>query len=73
MLKVRNGWREPGWGRDRSGTITCRRPRRGSHTRLSAVRWGVAGRIVWAWALTIPASAILAMFMQAALLAFGIR
>jgi phosphate/sulfate permease len=33
----------------------------------------VAGRIVWAWALTIPASAILAMFMQAALLAFGIR
>ena len=25
--------------------------------RLSAVRWGVAGRIVWAWVLTIPASA----------------
>ena len=25
--------------------------------RLSAVRWGVAGRIVWAWLLTIPAAA----------------
>ena len=29
----------------------------GSIKRLSAVRWGVAGRIVWAWVLTIPASA----------------
>lgn len=27
--------------------------------RLSAVRWGVAGNIVWAWILTIPASAIM--------------
>jgi PiT family inorganic phosphate transporter len=25
-----------------------------------AVRWGVAGRVVWAWILTIPASAIIA-------------
>jgi PiT family inorganic phosphate transporter len=33
----------------------------GSIRRLSAVRWGVAGRIVWAWVLTIPASAIIAM------------
>jgi inorganic phosphate transporter, PiT family len=32
----------------------------GSTTRLSAVRWGVAGRIVWAWILTIPASAAVA-------------
>src|SRR3954451_19961854 len=32
----------------------------GSVTRLSAVRWGVAGRIVWAWILTIPASALVA-------------
>jgi inorganic phosphate transporter, PiT family len=30
----------------------------GSFHRLSAVRWGVAGRIVWAWVLTIPISAI---------------
>jgi PiT family inorganic phosphate transporter len=28
--------------------------------RLSAVRWGVAGRIVWAWVLTMPAAAIVA-------------
>ena len=26
----------------------------------SAVRWGVAGRIVWAWVLTIPAAAVMA-------------
>jgi PiT family inorganic phosphate transporter len=31
----------------------------GSTKRLSAVRWGVAGQIVWAWVLTIPASAAL--------------
>jgi PiT family inorganic phosphate transporter len=30
----------------------------GSLKRLSAVRWGVAGRIVWAWILTIPLSAL---------------
>ena len=29
----------------------------GSTRRLSAVRWGIAGRIIWAWILTIPASA----------------
>ena len=29
----------------------------GATHRLSAVRWGVAGRIVWAWLLTIPAAA----------------
>jgi inorganic phosphate transporter, PiT family len=29
----------------------------GATQRLSAVRWGVAGRIVWAWVLTIPAAA----------------
>ena len=32
----------------------------GSTTRLSAVRWGVANRIVWAWVLTIPAAAVVA-------------
>ena len=32
----------------------------GATRRFSAVRWGVARRIVWAWILTIPASAILA-------------
>ncbi|MDH3498317.1 MAG: inorganic phosphate transporter [Gemmatimonadota bacterium] len=29
----------------------------GAAQRLSAVRWGLAGRIVWAWVLTIPAAA----------------
>ncbi len=32
----------------------------GSVQRASAVRWGVAGTIVWAWVLTIPASACVA-------------
>src|SRR5262245_21176994 len=32
----------------------------GSLKRLSAVRWGVAGRVVWAWILTIPGSALVA-------------
>ncbi len=31
----------------------------GATRRLSAVRWGVAGRIVWAWILTIPMAAIM--------------
>ncbi len=30
----------------------------GTAQRLSAVRWGVARRVVWAWVLTIPASGI---------------
>jgi PiT family inorganic phosphate transporter len=34
----------------------------GSIKRLSAVRWGVAGRIVWAWILTIPLSALCGAF-----------
>jgi PiT family inorganic phosphate transporter len=32
----------------------------GSAQKMSAVRWGVAGNIVWAWILTIPASAFVA-------------
>ncbi len=31
----------------------------GATHRLSAVRWGIAGRIVWAWVLTIPAAGAL--------------
>jgi phosphate/sulfate permease len=34
----------------------------GATRRLSAVRWGVARRIVWAWIFTVPASASLAAF-----------
>jgi PiT family inorganic phosphate transporter len=32
----------------------------GATNGLSAVRWGVAGRIVWAWIMTIPAAALIA-------------
>jgi PiT family inorganic phosphate transporter len=32
----------------------------GSTRKFSAVRWGVAGNIVWAWVFTIPASAFIA-------------
>ncbi len=32
----------------------------GASDRLTAVRWGIAGNIVWAWVLTIPASAAVA-------------
>ncbi len=42
----------------------------GSTRRLSAVRWGVAGNIVWAWVLTIPVSGVLSAgiyFLLAAL------
>ena len=40
----------------------------GSVRRASAVRWGVAGNIVWAWIFTIPASA----FVAARLLLVGL-
>jgi len=32
----------------------------GAVQRFSAVRWGLAGSIVWAWILTIPVSGVLA-------------
>jgi len=32
----------------------------GSTRRLSAVKWGVAGRIVWAWILTMPMAGLIA-------------
>lgn len=35
----------------------------GAIKRLNAVRWGVMGKIVWAWVLTIPASAAMAWLM----------
>jgi PiT family inorganic phosphate transporter len=34
----------------------------GLSRRLSAVRWGMAARIVWAWVLTIPAAGLIAAF-----------
>ena len=43
----------------------------GSVRRRSAVRWGIAGRIVWAWILTIPASAMIAAVTFYVLSALG--
>jgi PiT family inorganic phosphate transporter len=43
----------------------------GSTRRFSAVRWNVAGQIVWAWVLTIPASALLAALVRIALRPLG--
>ncbi|MCC7240311.1 MAG: inorganic phosphate transporter [Acidobacteria bacterium] len=45
----------------------------GATRRLSAVRWGVARRIVWAWVLTIPASALIAAITYRALAATGMK
>ena len=40
----------------------------GSVRRLTAVRWGVAGRIVWAWVLTVPGAAAIAAATELALM-----
>jgi inorganic phosphate transporter, PiT family len=45
----------------------------GSTRRVSAVRWGIAGRIVWAWLLTIPASALMAAIAFYLVSAFGMN
>ncbi len=45
----------------------------GSVRRMSAVRWGIAGQIVWAWVLTIPASAIISAATYYLLAAAGFR
>ena len=45
----------------------------GSTRRLSAVRWGVARRIVYAWVLTIPAAALIAGVMYYLLSSAGLR
>jgi PiT family inorganic phosphate transporter len=42
----------------------------GATRRLSAVRWGVAGQIVWAWILTIPAAAFIGAVLYR-MFAFG--
>jgi PiT family inorganic phosphate transporter len=45
----------------------------GSVRRASAVRWGVARRIVWAWVFTIPASAGIAALFYLVVAMFGVR
>jgi PiT family inorganic phosphate transporter len=43
----------------------------GASRRLTAVRWGVAGRVVWAWVLTIPGAALIACLTYAVVAAFN--
>ena len=43
----------------------------GATRRLSAVRWGVAGQIVWAWVLTIPAAFAIGGFTYKLMVLFG--
>ncbi len=42
----------------------------GTANRVSAVRWGVAGRVVWAWVLTIPIAALIAALTYLVVAAF---
>ena len=44
----------------------------GATRRLSAVRWGVAGRIVWAWLATIPGAAALGALAYLGCRSFGL-
>ena len=44
-----------------------------AYRRLSAVKWGVASRIVWAWVVTMPAAALLAAAFLVVVRAFGMR
>jgi len=43
----------------------------GTTQRLSAVRWGVAGKVVWAWVLTIPGAFIVSYFAFLAIKGLG--
>ena len=45
----------------------------GATRRLSAVRWGVAGQIVWAWVLTIPAAFTIAAVTYKVLALSGVE
>jgi PiT family inorganic phosphate transporter len=45
----------------------------GATRRLSAVRWGVAGRIVWAWLATIPGAAAIGCVTYLCCRAFGLE
>ena len=45
----------------------------GATKRLSAVKWGVVERIVWAWVLTIPITGVLGYFVETACIAAGVK
>lgn len=43
----------------------------GTFQKVSAVRWGIASRIVWAWVITIPATLVLAALIWALIHGFN--
>jgi len=43
----------------------------GATKRLTAVRWGIAGNIIWAWVLTIPVSGLISAAIYLSLTAFS--
>lgn len=45
----------------------------GSQWKLSAVRWGVASRIVWAWILTVPCAAFISAIVYLLATALGVQ
>ena len=45
----------------------------GSQRGLHAVRWGVAGRIVWAWILTVPGAGLIAAVTYLIAVALGVK
>jgi inorganic phosphate transporter, PiT family len=45
----------------------------GSQRGLHAVRWGVAGRIVWAWILTVPGAALISALVYLVVTALGVK
>jgi PiT family inorganic phosphate transporter len=45
----------------------------GATRRMSAVRWGVAGQIMWAWLLTIPAAAAIGAILYLLIMITGVR
>ena len=45
----------------------------GSQRGFHAVRWGVAGRIVWAWILTVPGAALISAATYLAATALGVK
>ncbi len=43
----------------------------GTVRKFNAVRWGVAGRIVWAWVLTVPGAAMISALAEYAFISMG--
>jgi len=43
----------------------------GATKRLSAVKWGIVGNMVWAWVLTLPVTAFMAYWFERAAMCFS--